>query len=365
MPYLRGIYGPLNERALTTYQKSGIDAVFTYLEGNVKDKEKVKCARERGLKVYASTWTFGAPTKRAIFGVENIYGVKSLWNETGCPNNCVVRENNLAWVRNVLENLEINGLILDGVRFPSLGSGLQSFSSCFCQHCREKAENLGYDLSFIKGRLKTLGFQDLLRLTSSYSDASSNLSADRRLQDWLEFRRQSINEHVGNVRNMAKVIDQRIEVGAAIFAPTLAPLVGQNYGDLGQILDFLQPMMYHKGDGIACINYELAKLVEGFFTDGKKQAEALKSLYKLFGWDGLNLPLNPQILVKEGLSPSLMEEEVRRAERLVGENVNKITPLFFIHNLALTEVKTLMEAAEKQKKRGIAYFAYFKGFGED
>jgi len=364
MPYKLGIYGPLTEEALTTYRRLGIDAVFTSLGGDAESGKAVKRAKERGLKVYACTWTFKAPQRDEALWVENIQGEKILWNGTGCPNNGKVRENNLAWVRAVSENLEVDGITLDGVRFPSPGSGLASFLSCFCPYCEEKAENLEYDLPSIRKTLKTSSFQDLLALMKSYLGPLTASSRVKELREWANLRRQSINEHIVNVKKTVESLNPKMEVGAATFTPSLAPLVGQNYNDLGQILDFLQPMVYHRGEGIACINHELAKFVEDFFSEEESQARALKALYDLLGWTELDLPLNLQGLKRDGLPLMVIKRETERVKKLMGKDGAKLTPIIFIHNSSPKEFKELIKQAQKLKTEGLVYFAYYENLKE-
>jgi len=364
MPYKLGIYGPLTEEALATYRKLGIDAVFTSLGGDTESGKAVKRAKEWGLKVYACTWTFKAPQKNEALGIENLRGEKMLWDGTGCPNNRVVSENNLAWVRAVSEDLEVDGITLDGVRFSSPGSGLAAFLSCFCPYCEEKAEDLEYDLPSIRETLKTSSFQDLSALMKSYLGSLTASSRVKELRRWTNFRRQCINEHIVNVKKTVEGLNPKMEVGAATFTPSLAPLVGQNYKDLGQILDFLQPMVYHRGEGIACINHELAKFMEDSFSEEESRARALKDLYDLLGWEDLNPPLNLQELKKDGLPLTVIKRETERAKKLMGKDGAKLTPIIFIHNSSPKELKDLIKQAQKLKTEGLVYYAYYENLKE-
>ena len=56
--------------------------------------------------------------------------------------------------------LEVDGIVLDGVRFPSPGSGIYEFLTCFCRNCKSKAQEFGYNLEKIRQELKRL-FKDL------------------------------------------------------------------------------------------------------------------------------------------------------------------------------------------------------------
>lgn len=46
-------------------------------------------------------------------------------------------------IREIVEGFDVESIILDGMRFSSLGSGLEAFSTCFCEYYKEKAEEFG------------------------------------------------------------------------------------------------------------------------------------------------------------------------------------------------------------------------------
>jgi len=249
MSWKRGVYGSLDADALGAYKKLGIDAVFF----DSASKEEVKQAKDEGFKIYVAVWAFRASIEE--FGVEDVYGGRSLWAGAGCPNNPAVRENCMLHIKKALASLDVDGIVLDGVRFPSPGSGRSSFLTCFCKHCCRKAETLGYELSRIRRFLG--GPPDPMAFFKTLDRSSP-------LVEWLDFRCDSITEHVKHVREHVGASYPEAEVGAAVFTPSLATLAGQRYVELGSILDFVQSMIYSRGKGLACINFELAKLVEGF-----------------------------------------------------------------------------------------------------
>ena len=354
MAYSCGVYGPLTSKALEVYKKLGINAVFADAKVDVEGREAVKRAKGEGLKVYACTWTFKAPNDKSRCGVENVYGERSLWAGAGCPNNPEIRESSLAWVEEVLSSLEVDGIVLDGVRFPSPGSGLSAFLTCFCEHCNEKARSFGYDLLPVKGWLK--GFRDPVSLVRA-SVNFPNTSGSKELMSWIGFRCKSITEHVREVKNVAESVDQKAEVGAAVFAPCLAPLVGQSYADLCSILDFIQPMVYHRGDGIACVNFELDRLVEGF-VESMGKYDALEALYDLLGCAPHSLPKNAKELLEKGLPPMMINEEVLRAKELIRAGEARLTPIVFIIDTELSELEEISKQALDAGPDGIVYFAF-------
>lgn len=136
--YARGIYGEFEEADLTKIRDMGFDAIFTHLKRNLVEK-----AHEFGLKAYHVVWSFRVD--KLDFGIVNIHGRKILWaGSSGCPNNVHVRRKLKKEIEYVMAESEADGIVLDGIRFPSPGSGLDEFLSCFCRYCLSKSKVLWY-----------------------------------------------------------------------------------------------------------------------------------------------------------------------------------------------------------------------------
>ena len=317
--YRNGVYGLKSSESLKSARSLGIDVIFT----DLKNVEKVK---EHGFKAYVCVWVF--KTSDTSHKIENVYGKKMLWNCSGCPNNPKLRELSIQHIRNVMEH-DVDGIVLDGVRFPSPASGLNSFLSCFCKHCDEKARELGFNLDNIKSNLKDKRGIDIISCT-----------------EFWRFRCESIIDYVKEVKDIVNS-----ELGAALFTPTLSQIVGQDYYELSKMLDFIQPMIYHKGSGLACMNYEIYRLIE------ELDIREVDTLYKILNYDSLKLPAKE---LKNGLPTEIIGEEVRRAEMLM-RNVKlrkaKLTPILFVVGLNPEEIKKCVQEIKCSKLDGIVYFA--------
>ncbi|MFQ6085475.1 MAG: hypothetical protein ACE5OY_04325 [Candidatus Bathyarchaeia archaeon] len=357
------IYGPLQARAVETYLKLELDAVFTEIERVDDDTRRgIADARDGGIGVYACTWAFKAPHGASGCGIVNAEGEREIWARAGCPNNPTIREASLAWAHHVLVDLEIDGLVLDGVRFPSPGSGLRAFLSCFCSHCFRKAQEWGVDLERVR---KCLSDRD------RFGDQTIGLMASRgtfpdRVEDedfrnWVSFRCNSILEHVEAFVETAKEADPSTRTGAALFAPSLSLIVGQDYRRLCQVLDFLQPMVYERGTGIACINFELAQLFGEAFSGVR--GKSLKVLYEALGYSDRN-PLNPTDLKNLGLDSEVVEKEIRRAKVLTRQGRARLTPILFALHKKGDEVNRLVETALSCGVGEIVLFAYEEGIND-
>jgi len=340
-----GIYGPITPEALEAYKKLNVNEVFISIDEAMESM--VKQAKEEGFKVYICIWAFKALSE--AYGVENIYGERKLWMNAGCPNNPILREHCLNRIKKALSSLEVDGVVLDGIRFPSPGSGISTFLTCFCNHCQEKAEKLNCNLAEIKHFLMKLKDPTLfIKASLTYPENLNPLS------EWLRFRCYSITEMVKKVKLHLKDVNPEAKLGAAVFTPTLAPLVGQDYAGLASYLDFIQPMIYHKGDGIACINFELAKLVEEY---SKSKLEEKRFLIEIYRETGFNGSLNN--LIEKGLPIKIVSLEAIKGRRLVSGL--KFTPIIFILNEDKAEIEKLKAEALKAELDGLVYFMYFKG----
>jgi len=351
MSYKLGVYGPATKEVVRFLYEMGFDAIFTEPRENY-----VRNAREAGLKVYASLWTFKIPHDARRLGVENVVGERLLWASAGCPNNPEVRENSRRMVEHAV-SLDVDGVVLDGVRFPSPGSGMDAFLSCFCPFCAEKAREYGCDLGSIKECLREFrkNFKALLGSVAEGVGFSQLPSGCEGFDDWLEFRASSIVEAVEELRREARSVNPDVEVGAALFAPGLSLLVGQDYKGLSGVLDFVQPMVYHRGDGVACINYELASLAEAWADEGERSA-VLDKLYGLLGYSEYAPSLEVSRLVEDGLPQEVVGVEVERAAKLVGGGV--LTPVLWVVGLTAEEVESLVRLSSSLAVGGLVFFNY-------
>jgi hypothetical protein len=186
----------------------------------------------------------------------------------------------------------------------------------------------------------------------------------KELEEWLLFRSQTITNYVLAIRNFVKNLGSEIEVGAALFTPSLARLVGQSYVELCRILDFIQPMLYHKGNGIACINYELSRLVSECFKDERKQASALKAVYQILAYEHLFPPVTIKELSERGLPLAIIREEFLKSKVLVKEAESKLTPIIFVNGMDVNGIRDMVRYVEELQSRGVVYFPYNEALDE-
>lgn len=230
-----------------------------------------------------------------------------------CPNHPEVRDAILHRMEDLLRDGLYQGFFLDRVRFPSPAVDPINDLGCFCDHCRHKATTHGLDLE----RLRSIILEHALEEKGRISLVQALLGgrggyADEGLSKWLnnffEFRKQSIQDFVALVYRTLKVT--QLEIGLDCFSPSLSSMVGQDLGSLSKYADWIKVMSYAHTHGPAGLPFELLGLFDYLISTTRlKQIEVLALMSESIG---LSLPTTRESLEKNGLSPEVLESEVRR-----------------------------------------------------
>lgn len=183
-----------------------------------------------------------------------------------CPNNPVARAKSLERLRELLTRYAFTGAFIDKVRFPSPANGLEEVASCFCDHCRGAAKAIDLDLDDV-ARM----FDDRAVVIGATQSGGANeeglhwltelAAANPLLDRFLRFRMDSITNLVAEAHALISGLGRR--VGADLFSPGLAPLVGQDYPALSRYCDWIKPMTYRVAEGPAGLRLEIPALVDG------------------------------------------------------------------------------------------------------
>ncbi len=327
-------------------------------------REQVRAVKEAGLRAHVvfGVFSLGGGKGRVELLAEDPLGRKHVWFGSGCPNNPELRRGIMGRIEEAVTGLEADGVMLDGVRFASPGSGLEAFLTCFCRHCREKAGELGLDFEGMRRACLGLleAFYDVRRLlpwVGAYGGSPLSLYrllagyGDGGLLDWLVFREKSIEEFVRDVRNLLRSYGG-VELGAYVFTPSLAPLVGQSYDMLRRYLDVVKPMIYRLGKGVACLNYELYVAARDLARwNGLDEDAVLGVLKRLLGLGWLECRFGR--LLEDGLPVEVVGVEARRA-RLLLEDAAGLHPIIMLGDERIEEAV----AQAVWEVDGLDFFAY-------
>jgi len=350
-------------RALKFLRDAGYEAVTVG-----RDEEAVDAIAREGLKAHIVLGTFSVG-RRNLQGEEflarRLDGVPVKWFGSGCPNNPQVRAVSLDLVREAASMEGVEAIILDGIRFASPGEGVESFMTCFCKECERKAYELGYDVSRMKRSLREL-LKAVGGLTSSILRSITGWRSPIDLLDllmrypgvleWLRFRADCVVEHVEDVRKVLKSVNPSCRLGAYLFSPSLSYLVGQDYRSLAELLDYVEPMIYRVCGGVACLNFEVARMAFDIYKRGSNldQVDVQRFIFNLLGLD--SEPKETIEELKEGLSSRVIESETRRALNIAG--TSKTVPILYLDDPLLKES---VEGALRAGARGLSFFKFSEG----
>lgn len=331
---------------------------FTDVAMGTLDVRVVKAIREMGIKAHFVVAAFRLPRTGEVSELLAVdpNGARHRWFDSGCPNNPELRRACLRAVEQALTVCEYDNVILDGIRFASPGSGLEAFATCFCDKCRCKASEMGFNFERMRLEVKRLleGFGywelvlDSLAEIGAFSLPHLALS-NFGIVEWLEFKAKCVEEHVESVRDLARSYGAGI--GAYVFTPSLAWLVGQCYPRLAELLDFVKPMVYRLGKGVACMNYELHELTR--LLAERFGLNAISLLERFYNALHVRGPGTLEELLEKGLPPEITSMEASAARRLIPSG--KLHPIIMLRDPHLEDViRGMLEVGVD----GLDFFAY-------
>ncbi len=324
-------------------------------------RDAVKAAADKGFKLYFHDW-----------------GQFGWFQEGSCLNNPDQIRFGQARTRDTLAHYpETHGFILDGPEYGyEIEPGHRSdVFQCFCEHCRNKAAQLGYDFAAMKEAAERLrGY--LRRLTPSVMqgfistqtgpfDAVDMLLQDPALFDWLRFKTECIQDYVGAFYACVKEINPELQLACGPRTSAFAPLTAHNYRRLNGVTDFIAPKLYfwqHGVDGLKGTVYRYATtLME--WNQGVDEALALEFVYKLFGF---NMPgVDSLESLSEPLAPAFFTEtvpgEIAKMIHRTGP-VERLRPWVGLHHggvrISSAELSLLLGAIRESGLQSFIYWHY-------
>ncbi len=323
------------------------------------NKPNIEASKQAGLDTYVCTGTFSRSEdfKDERYLAHDVEGKPREWFGSTCPNVAGVREENISKIEKVLGETKADGLMLDGCRFASPASGLGALFTCFCPRCRRKSEDMGFHFSRMR--------DDARKLYRTLADGRlgeaprlnpfsllSEISHLPGIADWMAFRRMCVIEHFQNVADI--VHEMGAEMGGYIFTPCLSPIVGQDYADLGSILDIASPMIYRnypQDPGPACLNKETAALVTYLQRGGLPDEEASDFINRFLGLEEHG-KLTREIADSTTLKS--VEKELERSSQLL-EGVRKRIPILYLGD---EQVEKSIKTASNLDLEGVDFFVY-------
>jgi len=348
-------------------------AVLPGVLGEADDTDMLRMvdvARGLGMQVWGhmGLWSYGS-TAYPEWGVRQIDGQlvpleEAAWGDCFCPSKPQVNH----WVEDclvdVISRYDIDGMEIDHARYVPPAS-IPNLWVCACEDCAKQAAGWGIDLgemaqALLAAQARLLS-QPAPAILAALDRSETVLEAmDRLLQDqlasrWFALRARHLSAAVTRMAHLShEAAGRPFAFGIDVFAPSVAPLAGHAYGEL-TALDYVTGGVGMIGWGSAgpgaCREWTRAICRQ---WPALQEREVLGQLYRLFGYQGLDLPPTTAALDKPDgrLDAMVAAREVARMAqaRPAGLRVYTPIPIASLGNDA-TEV---IQATVTQGLEGIA-----------
>ena len=168
--------------------------------------------------------------------------------------NCPSDPQNAANVVSIYDNnfadCGFDGVFLDRIRTQSFVSGVGGVLNCGCPLCAEKFAAEGIDLEAVKAE----ACEDDFFSVSGYSPAEGFKFESALAAAFFRAKGHIVSGAVAAVADSLRA--RGLEIGMDLYAPFMAPFVGQDYSILAAHADFIKPMLYRRTFAPAGIGFE-------------------------------------------------------------------------------------------------------------
>lgn len=324
----------LKKKLATAKETLNLDALMIWSDINKKDLDLVrKICIEFKIKTYlwypilADIPGFKVEQEQAVETFDGLrgYGKNSYWDklEEGeedflflCPNDEDHIRRIFDQYQNKIKESGFDGVFLDRIRFPSPSNGFETLFSCFCKSCLSKFyNNYGEDLKDYRNQVKTF-FKKFKTIDINYlqtCQSFSDIIIRDSLKKFYDFRKQNIYQVLKMFADKAKQMGKL--VGVDLFAPSLAPLVSQDYQLLTKTCDWIKPMIYCHTSSPAGLPLELYCFIRAILDINPvlDEGQLIREISRIIGAD---LPTQINELLKNGVSENIIYSEMQKIKEL-------------------------------------------------
>lgn len=169
-----------------------------------------------------------------------------------CPSDPQNLANIVAVYDNNFSDCGFDGVFLDRIRTQSFVSGNGGVLNCCCDLCTAKFKEEGVDLEIVREAWEDAG-DDFLSVTG-YTPEGGFVFEDKLTQDFFDAKGHIVSGSVAAVADSLR--NRGLEIGMDLYAPFMAPFVGQDYEILTAHADFIKPMLYRQTFAPAGMGFE-------------------------------------------------------------------------------------------------------------
>lgn len=320
----------LKKKLAIAKEALNLDALMIWSDINKKDLDLVRrICRDFKIKTYlwypilADIPDFKIEQEQSVetFGGLRGYGKNGCWDKLGEGEEdflflCSSDEEHIRRIfdqyQNKIKENGFDGVFLDRIRFPSPSNGFELLFSCFCKSCLNKFyNNYGEDLKGYRNQAKTV-FKKFKTIDINYLQTCQSffdIIIRDSLKKFYDFRKQNIYQVLKMFADKAKQMGKL--VGVDLFAPSLAPLVSQDYQLLAKTCDWIKPMIYCHTSSPAGLPLELYCFIRAILdiNPALDEGQLIREISRIIGVD---LPTQINELLKIGISEHIICSEMQK-----------------------------------------------------
>ena len=169
-----------------------------------------------------------------------------------CPTDPQNAANVVAIYDRLFSDCGFDGVFLDRIRTQSFVGGLSGVMGCGCPICAERFSAEGVDIQAVKSEYEAQG--DAFFSVSGYTPADGFSFENPVATAYLKAKGHVVSSSVAAIADSLR--SRGLEVGMDLYAPFMAPFVGQDYAILADHADFIKPMLYRQTFAPAGMGFE-------------------------------------------------------------------------------------------------------------
>ena len=169
-----------------------------------------------------------------------------------CPSDPKNMANVVAIYDQNFSDCGFDGVFLDRIRTQSFVSGVCGVLNCGCPLCVERFAAEGVDIQTVKSEYEAQG--DAFFSVSGYTPAGGFTFENPTAAAFFKAKGHVVSTSVAAIAD--SLHSRGLEVGMDLYAPFMAPFVGQDYAVLASHADFIKPMLYRQTFAPAGMGFE-------------------------------------------------------------------------------------------------------------
>lgn len=169
-----------------------------------------------------------------------------------CPSDPRNIRNIIGLYDSLFADCGFDGVFLDRVRSQSFVSGVNGVLACGCPICRERFREECVDLDIVKAEFEAVG--DAFLSASAYEPEKGFTFENPVASSFFKAKGHIVSRSVAAIADSLHA--RGLEVGLDLYAPFMAPFVGQDYSILAEHADFIKPMLYRETYAPAGMGFE-------------------------------------------------------------------------------------------------------------